>query len=146
MKQMITVYRRKGAFLLHPNSQIGERGPWLAQQPGLGLSCDAGDEVLGGLILFLRTHSKQGLPAQDLRAGLPFPLESIAGITSWGTLTKGSPIMVQVRFDVDGITIERNEKDGGGYGPVNGATSVLPFSASPKEIGKLLRLALNENA
>lgn len=131
---------------MHPNSQMGERGLWLAQQPGIGLSCEASDSVLGELVMFLRPHSKQGIPVQDVRSGVPFPLDSIAGVTSWGALTKSSPIMVQVSIDAAGIRIEKNAKDGGGYGPVAGETVLLPVSSTPDEIGNALRRALAVDA
>jgi hypothetical protein len=143
MKQMISVYRKKDAYLLHPNSQVGERGVWLAQQPGIGLSCGADDSVLGALVLFLAPHSTQGLPSQDLRAGAPFPLSSIAGVASWGSLTRASPIMVHVLVGTDGIKIEPHPKDGGGYGPVVGEVHVLPSTAMPNQIGEAIRMALS---
>jgi len=146
MKQMISVYRRKDAFLMHPDSQIGERGVWLAQEPGLGLSFEASDAVLGELVLFLRPHSKQGLPPRDLRSGAPFPLSSIAGVTSWETLTRSSPVMAQVVFDSSGIKLKKCVKDGGGYSPSDDDALVLSSSAVPCEIGKALREILEEKA
>jgi len=139
MRQLVTVFLRKDAFLMHPNSQQGERGVWLAHQPGVGVSSEASDSVLGDLVLMLKTHSKQGLPPQDLQAGAPFPLASIAGVNSWGVLSRSSPVMAHVTFGSTAIEIKKNVIDGRGYSPAEDTPVVLPASATPSEIGSALR-------
>jgi len=66
MDQLISIYLGKGCFLLHPSSMYDEFGPWIAHQPGLGVSGGAPDEVLGQLILLARAYSNNGTPSKIL--------------------------------------------------------------------------------
>jgi len=94
-----------------------EFGPWIAHQPGLGVSGGAPDEVLGQLILLARAYSNNGTPVENPRGGVSFPLGKFAGISSWGTLNRNSPIMAQVIFSGAGTSLIKNVRDRGGYSP-----------------------------
>lgn len=139
MRQLVSIYQRKQCFLMHPNSRQGERGVWVAHQPGLGVSEEASDEMLGQLVHLLLSHSKQNLPPQNLRSGIAFPLGSIAGLQSWGALAKSSPTMVQVEFSSEGAKIEKYVRDGQGYSADSGSSHMLPFPASAVAIGAAVR-------
>lgn len=139
MRQHVSVYQKQECFLLIPSSLIGQHGPWIAHQPGIGLSTAADDAVLGRLIQFIRDYSEQGLPPRDLREPLPFPLSSVAGVKSWGALAKASPIIAHINFDATAICVEKCTKDGQGHSVDSSASVHLPTDVSASVLGATVR-------
>lgn len=139
MNQLVSVYLKQECFLLLPSSLIGQHGPWISHQPGVGISSEADDAALGQMILFVRSYSTCGLPPRDLREPLPFPLSSLAGLKSWGTLARSSPIMANVNFTDEGIAIERSAREGLGHSVDPTGSVRLPIDTSAAALGAVVR-------
>lgn len=138
MKQLVSVYRRKGAFLLCPSSQEGEGGFWVAHPPGMAVSCEADDAVLGELLDVVRSCSRQNLLPREGGDRVAFPLASVAGVAGWSALARSSPTLVQVHYSPAQILVQENRLDGSGHVPVQAGT-ILPASASASTVAAAVR-------
>lgn len=140
MYQLVSVYFANGCFLAHPNSTEPESGALVAHHPGVGISQDSPDEFLGEALLSLRSYCKDPFPQPLPLNALPFPLASVAGIKTWATLEKKSPILIHIRFSEFQIEVVKNVKDGSGYSlGKESPTLSFPASISPIKFGAAIR-------
>ena len=142
MRALVTVYECRGCFLLHP-SGLRLRGPWVAQEPGLGVSTSATDEVLGQLVL-LASQCSSPLPiGTPVDQGHRFPLQSLAGLKSWAGLARAAGMSLSVEFDGEIVKIRRSLQEGGAF---SGDSAFVPIQVSsavtPRELGHHVRRSL----
>ena len=144
MKRLVSVYRRKNAYLIHPSTRIDGNGFWVAHQPGVGVSCDADDHVLGQLLLLLRDQSGKSLPRPAPGKAAPLPVADLAGVQSWGVLARSSPTMVEILFEESSTRVERWVMEGRGH-VGTGEVTVLAAGAPVTELAAAVRRILRED-
>jgi hypothetical protein len=141
MYQLVHVYHVEGAFLLHPNSSEGAIS--VANGPGLAITEDAPSEFLGQFAQKLRIYCKNNIPKSTSLRSVNCPLFPLAGVKSWGNLSRRSPSFVSVRFADGDIKLTRNIRDGAGYSADIAFDEVtVPISTSEPDLGKQIHSLL----
>lgn len=146
MKRLVHVYLCKGTFLLHANSAAGnDRGPWLAESPGIRVSETSSDDALAEAILHVSNRCRSGIGMPKNPNNIPFPFAEFPDLKNWSDLARKAPVMVAVELEQADIGISRHKKESrAGYVPDQTFRKIsMPAIATPAQIGASVRAAFS---
>jgi hypothetical protein len=144
--KLVTVYRRRGQYLLNSNSQATS-GVWIGKLFRV-LPTSIPEEQLGREVLSALQLSRTGIAHPDPKdwPAIQQPLLDAAGVKSWSQFAKGTD-MVTVRLG-DGVievTPERQASGEEGFEEVLEKKTRVGEAVNPEELGKLVKQALDSH-
>lgn len=138
---LVSVYQRKRLLLMYAFS-LTTGGVWIAQPPGLGLTDDASDLLLGTCVRSLLSESKEDIPHPADWKDVSVPVYELVGVQGWRAFIRGAKSVSVQESDSLRICIMVN--DGKGFVAADGSDIIVPRAIHVGELGQVIRRALNQ--
>lgn len=137
----VTVYQRRGQFLIHPSSRTTD-GVWLLSLPCLAATEDTDDATLGELVDNLLSQSQENVPHPKQWGKVLQPLLKAAGATSWKAFISGTTC-IEVELNADEVSVLPTENLGVAEGFQTICEQRLSLASGDKlSLGRAVREAL----
>jgi hypothetical protein len=140
VERIIHVFHRKHVLLMHATSKTVD-GLWIATPPGLALTEDAGDDLLGICAKALLTESREGLPRPGDWKDVVVPVYELAGVKGWRAFSRGTKL-VSIEETDDGFQVTMWANDGRGFSGTDIPGIRVARSCNNRELGRAIREGL----
>jgi len=87
--QLATVYKRKGAYYVHSDSQTTD-GVWIAVRPFLRISVEEGAAALVSAMKDALRSSRTNIEHPTNWDSIEYPIPELAGVKSWATFMRNA--------------------------------------------------------